>query len=127
MGNTTGVKNSKALSRHRHRVEFKAKLLRLHSLLEVKDDRVYTVVLIKLMKLLKPIIGTSSKSYFQVYEYEEVKFKTKVALQKAISQMYYLPTKGDSTDYTELATQSLNEFRAYINNAHKYYGVLTKI
>ena len=127
MGLAINIKNTEALSRHRHKIRFKSRLLRLYSLLDVEDDRVYTVVLIKLFKLLEPILGTTSTSYLQVYEYEEVKVKIKVALQKAISYLYYNKMESDNTDYMLLSLKAFKEFKAYINNANKHYGVLNKI
>ena len=87
----------------------------------------YAIWIIKLFKLLKPILGTSQISYHQVYEYEEVKVKIDATLQKAVGYLYYNKMKGDTTDYLSLATKAFIEFKAYVNNAHKHYGVLTKI
>ena len=126
MGLTFSPKNTKTLSRYRDSLVFKHRLLRLYNLLNVQDDNVHTMVLIKLVKLLTPITGTKHVCYYQVYGYDEVRWKMKVALQKAISYLYYDKPKKDKTDYLHKAFSSFIEFKAYVNNAHRYYGVMTK-
>ena len=127
MGYTNRTKNTKTLLRYKSSLEVRYKFKRLLALLNLQDDNLYTVNLIKLDKLIQPILPKSIGKFYQVYEYEDLKIRLKVSLQRAISQLYYNKMKDDENDYLKLAYDSFKEFKAYLNNGHLHYGILTKI
>jgi len=127
MGYTNRAKNTKTLLRYKGSLEVKYKFKRLLALLNLQDDNLYTVNLLKLDKLIQPILPKRVGKFYQVYEYEDLKIRLKVSLQRAISQLYYNKMKDDENDYLKLAYDSFKEFKAYLNNGHFHYGILTKI
>jgi len=127
MGYSNRIKNKQTFFRYRHKKEVRLTFNRLLRLLNVEDDNLFTVVLIKLDRLLQPILPKNVGSFHQVYTYEEIKIRIKVTLQRALSQLYYNKMDNDNNDYLLLAFQSFKELKAYINNGHKHYGILTKI
>jgi len=102
MGYTNRAKNTKTLLRYKSSLEIKYKFKRLLALLNLQDDNLYTVNLLKLDKLIQPILPKSVGKFYQIYEYEDLKIRLKVSLQRAISQLYYNKMKDDENDYLKL-------------------------